>query len=400
MTELFSETYRRDPYPLLARLRERTPVFHHAASGTWMLLRYDDVKRALANHEAFSSAVSPPGALTADWLIFSDTPRHSRLRALIMRAFTPRAVAALEPRIHERVSSLLDGAEGNDDVDFIRDIAVPLPLAVIAEMFGAPTDDLPRFRTWTDAIVALSHTVSGGPNVDRAVNGARRANEEMRTYLPSLIAERRMRARDDLLSRLIAAELDGPRLSDDEILGFFQLLLLAGHETTTNLLANSVLLYGEHPEQLALVRAAPGLLEPAIEETLRFRSPVQTVFRYTRRAVDVGDQTIPAGAMVLLMLGAANRDPARFDRGDTFDVTRDPNPHVGFGHGIHYCIGAPLARLEARIALREIYRRFERIERTDDAPWAPREAFHVHGPTRLPVRLVPRADRVASFSEL
>jgi cytochrome P450 len=390
MTTLFSEAYRRDPYPPLASLRDRGPVFRDPASGTWMLLRYDDVKRALANHDAFSSAVSPPGTLTSDWLIFADPPRHARLRALIMRAFTPRAVAALEHRIRARVSMLLDDAERGEEVDFVRDIAVPLPLAVIAEMLGAPTDDLTRFRGWTDAIVALSHTVTGGPNVQRAVDGARRADTQMREYLPSLIEERRMQARDDLLSRLVHADLDGERMSENEILGFFQLLLLAGHETTTNLLGNAVLGFDEHPDQLALLRAAPGLLEPAVEEVLRFRSPVQTVFRYTRRDVRVGDETIPAGAMVLLMLGAANRDPARFDRPDRFDIARDPNPHVGFGHGIHYCIGAPLARLEARVALEELYRRVERVERVDHSPWEPREAFHVHGPSRLPVRLVPR----------
>jgi len=390
MTSLFSEGYRRNPYPVLARLRERGSVFHDPASGTWMLLRYDDVKCALASHEVFSSVVSPPGTLTSDWLIFADPPHHARLRALIMRAFTARAVGTLEQRIHERISTLLEDAQRGGNVDFVRDIAVPFPLTVIAEMLGAPTDDLPRYRRWTDAIVALSHTVSGGPGLERAVECARHANGEMRAYLPPLLEERRVRARDDLLSRLVLTDVDGERVSDDEILGFFQLLLLAGHETTTNLLSNAVLAFDEYPDQLALLRAAPGLLEPAIEEVLRFRSPVQTVFRHTRREVNVGDETIPAGAMVLLMLGAANRDPSRFDRPDRFDIAREAVPHVGFGHGIHYCIGAPLARLEARIALEELYRRFERIERADDSPWEPREAFHVHGPSRLPVRLVRR----------
>jgi cytochrome P450 len=228
--------------------------------------------------------------------------------------------------------------------------------------------------------------VSGEARASAAIDRARTANAEMREYVGRLVDERRRAPRSDLLTRLAQADDAGERLSDDEILGFFQLLMLAGHETTTNLISNAVLSFIEHPDQLALVRVAPELLVPAIEEVLRYRSPVQAVFRATRREANVNGQAIPPGQLVLLMLGAANRDPRQFDSAGAFDVTRHPNTHIAFGHGAHYCIGAPLARLESRIALELLLARWARFERATEAPWAPREAFHVHGPSRLALR--------------
>jgi cytochrome P450 len=192
-----------------------------------------------------------------------------------------------------------------------------------------------------------------------------------------------------LLTRLTEAEVDGERLTAEEILGFFQLLLLAGQETTTNLITNAVLCLVEHPDQLARLRAAPELLPSAIEEVLRYRSPFQWFYRVTRRDAEVHGQTIPAGKLVLVGVGAANRDPKQFRDAGRFDITRDPNPHLGFGHGIHFCLGAPLARLEARVALTDILGRLEGLALANDEPWEPRPALHVHGPTRLPVRFAP-----------
>jgi cytochrome P450 len=213
----------------------------------------------------------------------------------------------------------------------------------------------------------------------------------MAAYLPPFLAARRVAPRDDLLTRLVEAEVDDERLGDDEILAFFQLLLLAGHETTTNLIGNAVVSLLDHPDELARLRRDPELVPSAVEEVLRFRTPVQAAFRVTTREVEMHGQTIPAGAMVLAWIGSANRDPAHFDDPARFDVGRDPNPHVAFGHGIHFCVGAPLARLEGRIALAALLDRLTDLRHAGDGRWEPRQAFHVHGPSRLPIRFRPRA---------
>ena len=211
----------------------------------------------------------------------------------------------------------------------------------------------------------------------------------MRACLPDLIAQRRAAHQDDLLTRLVEAEVDGERLTPEEILGFVQLLLVGGQETTANLINNAVLCFLEHPDQLARLRAAPDLLPSAIEEVLRYRSPLQWMPRATRRDVEMHGQVIPAGKLVLPMIGSANRDPKQFRDAGRFDITRDPNPHIAFGHGIHACLGAPLARLEARIALADFLERVQGFELASDEPWEPRKALDVHGPSRLPIRFTP-----------
>jgi cytochrome P450 len=217
------------------------------------------------------------------------------------------------------------------------------------------------------------------------VKDFRAATDEMNDYLTSVLADRRASPKDDLLTRLVQAELDGERLTQPEILGFFQLLLLAGSETTTNLINNAALCFIEHPSELARVKAAPELLPKAIEEVLRYRSPLQWMFRVPKRDVEMHGQKIPAGKVVLTMIGSANRDPKVFPDPNRFDVTRDPNPHVAFGQGIHFCLGAALARLEARIALAEFLGRMGEFKRLREEPWEPRQGLHVHGPTRLPI---------------
>jgi len=264
---------------------------------------------------------------------------------------------------------------------------------VIAELLGVPPEDWRRFRAWSDVIADLANTLQGGDAAMRAAADFGAVHLEMQGYLAPHLAARRAVGRDDLLSRLVHAEVDGARLTDDELLGFFELLLLAGHETTTNLIDNAVLSLAEHPQQLVRLRAQPELLALAIEEVLRWRSPVQAVFRTTRHAVSLHGETIPAGALVLAMLGSANRDPAQFPDAEAFDVGRTPNAHVAFGHGIHFCVGAPLARLEARIALTELLSAFHSFELASDAPWTPRSAFHVHGPSRLDIRFKPARER-------
>jgi len=213
--------------------------------------------------------------------------------------------------------------------------------------------------------------------------------EEMRAYLSDLIEARRKAPRDDLLTRLVEAEVDGERLTEEELLGFFQLLLSAGTETTTNLINNAILCLVENPDQLARLRAAPDLLPSAIEEVLRYRSPGQVMYRETKRDVEMHGQVIPAGRFVLAVIGSANRDPQQFRDPDRFDIGRDPNPHIAFGHGIHFCLGAALSRLEARVALSDLLERVKGFELASDEPWEPRKALHVHGPIRLPIRFEP-----------
>ncbi|HEX8693790.1 MAG TPA: cytochrome P450 [Longimicrobium sp.] len=389
MLDLTSAEVRRDPYALYERLRSAAPVFHDPRSDRWMLLDYESVRRALTDHASFSSVAAPPASKPGQWFIFSDPPRHTRLRALVSRAFTPRSVAGLEPRIGEISRGLLDRVAGRGEMDLVAEFSAPLPMMVIAELLGAPATDWRRLRGWSDAVLALVLTLSGGAEAERAVGAFAAAHAEMEAYLAELAEERRAAPRDDLLTRLVEAEVDGERLAEGEILGFFQLLLLAGHETTTNLISNAVLCLGEHPDQLERLRAAPGLLPAAVEEVLRYRSPVQAVFRVTTRDVAVHGRTIPAGKLVFAMIGSANRDPRQFADPGRFDVARDPNPHIAFGHGIHFCIGSPLARLEARVALAQLLERLPGLELAGGAPWEPREAFHVHGPSRLPVRFQP-----------
>ncbi|HEU4882461.1 MAG TPA: cytochrome P450 [Longimicrobium sp.] len=394
MMDFLSDDIRRDPYPLYARLREASPLLHDPRMDAWMVFDYDGVKRTLQDHESFSGSPATAGRPAPDWFIFADPPRHTRMRGLLARAFTPRSVAALEPRIRWLSRALLDRSIERGEMDLAADFSVPLPLLVIAEMVGIPVADRPRFNRWGDVILDLSHTLPGGDGAERASQAYRAVAAEMHDYVARLVDDRRVDPADDLLTRLVHAEVEGERLTTLEILGFVQLLLIAGQETTTNLLNNAILCFIQHPDQLARLRAMPHLLPSAIEEVLRYRSPVQWMFRFTRTEVQMHGTTIPAGTMVLPMIGSANHDAAHFADPERFDVARDPNPHLAFGHGIHHCIGAALGRLEARIALADLLERLHDVELASAEPWEPRRALHVHGPARLPIRFK-RGERAA-----
>ena len=393
MLDLFSDEMRRNPYPVFDQLRSSAPVFHVPPLDLWLILDYEGVKRALVDHDAFSSDLSHvsghgnPG----EWFIFFDPPRHTKLRALIAKAFTPRVVANLEPRIRELWCQLLDQTIERGEMDLPADFAVPLPMLVIAQMLGVPLADWPRYKRWSDTILKIANTISSDAEARRVIEEYRAVTAEIRAALPELIARcaQAESGRDYLLTRLVEAEVDGERLTPEEILGFVQLLLVGGQETTANLINNAVLCFMEHPDQLTRLRAAPALLPGAIEEVLRYRSPVQWMPRATRRAVPMHGQVIPAGKLVLPLLGSANRDPQQFRAPGGFDITRDPNPHLAFGQGIHACLGAPLARLEARIALTDFLERVRDFARASDEPWEPRKALGVHGPSRLPIRFTP-----------
>lgn len=394
MHDLFSDKVRRNPFPMYEYMRSENPVLKAPPPfDLWMIFDYQQVKRALTDHAAFSSAVRGP----KDWFIFFDPPRHTKLRGLLKTALTPRVFASLEPRIRELSRQLLDQCLPRGEMDLATEYAVPLPMMVISEMIGIPLSDWERFKRWSDGVLRLSYTLRGLDNAEamRGFDEFLKVTAEMNDYLRERIAQRRESsvsdesAQVDLLSRLIDAEVDGQRLTHDEILGFFQLLVVGGQETTANLINNAILCLLEHPDQLAMIRANMDLLPSAIEEVLRYRSPLQWVMRTPAHDIEISGQTIPAGQLVLAMIGSANRDPQQFPDPARFDISRDPNPHVAFGHGIHFCMGAALARLEAKIALTDLLERTKDMALASNEPWQPRRALHVHGPSHLPIQFEP-----------
>lgn len=386
MTDLFSDEMRRNPYPTYEHMRRHSPVLHVPAFDSWLLFDYASVKRALSNHAAFSSRVGP------EWLLFLDPPRHTQLRALVSKAFTPGVVANLEPRIRQLCGEFLDRVIERGQIDLAAEFSVPLPLSVIAELIGIPMEQRERFERWSDAILQLSYDLLGNEDGTKAKHLYRSVTTEMTAYLEVMIAGRRNTPKDDLLTKLIQAEVEGVKLSLKEIVNFVQILLVGGQETTTHLINNSILCLLENPDQLARLKQAPALMPSAIEEVLRVRSPLQWTPRLTLEQIELCGQTIPAGKRVLAIMGSANHDPAVFERPEQFDIARDPNPHLAFGHGIHSCLGAALARLEARIALPMLLERLQNLELASHQPWTPRRALHVHGPVALPVRFTPGSE--------
>ncbi|MFC6750005.1 cytochrome P450 [Deinococcus aquaticus] len=343
-------------------------------SGLWMVFGYDDVQRTLSDWKAFSSERGRPRGENAQTalsssIISTDPPRHRQLRSLVEQAFTPRQVRALEPRIAQLVDELLSPVQGAGRMDFIRDFAYPLPVIVIAEILGIPATDRDAFKRWSDAVV------TGDPSGSR----------EMGAYFARLIEQRRADPGDDLISGLIAAQLDGEHLDTQELLGFCILLLVAGNETTTNLLANTLLCWQDAPEAYDRVRADRTLLPGTIEESLRYRSPVQSMYRVAAQDVELGGQTIPEGSPVLAWIGSANRDPAQFPEPGTFDPARTPNRHLAFGNGVHFCLGAPLARLEASVALNAVLDRLPDLRVALDASLDAIPSQIVYGVKALPV---------------
>lgn len=395
MLDFLSDDTRRNPFPAYDAIRSRSAVVHDPRSDAWMVFDYAGVKRVLTDHEVFSSAVTP-APLISKWLIFSDTPRHTKLRGLISKAFTPRMIAGLEPRIRELSRELLDRVIDRGEMDLAAEYSIPLPMMVIAEVLGVAARDWPRFREWGDLILKLSYTIGASEEAMKTVSeGFRTVTAEMGAYLKDALEPRRLTPGDDLLSLLAQAEVGAERLTDAEILGFFQLLLVAGTETTTNLLNNAILCLIENPEEMEKLRASSSLLASAIEEVLRYRSPVQWMFRATKSEVALHGHVIPAGKLVLPMIGSANRDPRQFLEPSRFNVAREPNPHLAFGQGIHFCLGASLSRLEARIGLEDLLRRMKTVRLKSSAPWEPRNALHVHGPARLPICFEPAGRVVA-----
>ncbi|MGW4891926.1 cytochrome P450 [Kitasatospora sp. NPDC004240] len=374
------------------RMRDEEPVSHDVRAGVWHVFRYAETEQILADPAVFSSDFSDLTPSQEDVDLFSrgnlirkDPPDHRKLRALVGKAFTPRVVAGLAPRITAITGELLDAVEGADRIELVSDLAYPLPVIVITELLGIPPEDRATFRRWAEALVSPG-SGSGGliPNEER-VRSMALVMREMNPYCLDHIRSRRARPKDDLISALAAAEVDGQRLADEEMVGFVSLLLLAGHITTTVLLGNAVLALAEDPEAAAALRADRSLLPTAIEEVLRHRAPLAPMTRRTTREVEIGGRVIPAGEIIVAWLSSANRDERVFPDPDRLDVRRRPNPHLSFGHGIHFCVGAPLARLETRIALDLMLDRWEGFSAGPGVEF--HDARGIFGPKRLPLLL-------------
>ncbi|HZP57637.1 MAG TPA: cytochrome P450 [Dehalococcoidia bacterium] len=358
-----------NPYPFFAMLRESAPVVQLGALGLWAVARYDDVVRVLRDHETFSSEVSAEamaGGEVLPSMIFNDPPMHTRLRGLISKAFTPRMVELQRESIERRCRELVDAMCAAERSDVVAALAYPLPVMVIANMLGVQDGDLATFKRWSDAIIEnLPSTLLMG-DADLMAD----INVEFDDYFRARLDKLRREPEDNLLSGLVHAETEDGRLSESDLLVICRLLLVAGNETTTGLIVNSFRVFSEFPQVLTRLRAEPALIPSMIEETLRYYAPFAATFRRTKRAVEVAGTTIPANQRVLVLLASANRDAAQFDRPDEFVIDRDPNRHVAFGMGIHYCLGAPLARLEAQIALQTLVPRVTRVTLEASEPGA------------------------------
>ena len=389
------QDFRQNPYPAYRRFREADPVHWSAVFGFWVCTRYDDIVSILRHSKASANprdwerfddyvealgGTGPADAMQSRWMLLKNPPDHTRLRKLVTKAFTPRVVENMRAHIQDIVHGLLDAVHAKRRFDIIQDLAFPLPVIVIAELIGVPTQDREYFKDWTAALArSLDPIIT--PEITQAAD---KATEELLAYFTALVAERRDSPQDDLLSGLIAAEEEGDKLDEDELLAMTILLFAAGHETTMNLIGNGMLALFRNPDQMAKLKVDPALIKTAVEEFLRYDGSVQITARAALEDIEVGGKTIRKNQQALLLLGAANRDPAHFSDPDRLDITRQENPHLTFGHGIHHCLGAPLARVEAQIAINSMLRRMPDIQlATDQLEW--RDMLTLRGLKALPV---------------
>lgn len=392
---LFGPEMREDPYPFYRRLREADPVYWSEKFQAWIVTAFDEVvaglndlrlssdRIALFRQLAHSPDLEPLFSFLSKRMVLTDPPRHTRLRALVSKTFTPHVVEGMRPHVQQLVDGFLDAVQPAGRMDVMADLAFPLPSTVICELLGLPPEDRGRLKTWSDALIVYFSTHPAEITNEQwqlALRGMHDINDYTRTALARIRAE----GRPGLLPLLADAEIDGDRLSEEELFANVNLLLVAGHETTMCLIGNGVYELLKHPDQLALVKADPARIPGAVEEFLRFDCPVQFTHRIALEDLTLGGKTIRKGQFVFLFLAAANRDPKHFPDPDTLDITRPPGKHLTFGQGHHFCPGAPLARLEAQIAFTTMLRRLPNLTLAIDRVTY-RDNFNLRGPQALPV---------------
>jgi cytochrome P450 len=392
----FLPSFATNPYPAYASLRSTEPVHYSPTLQAWVLTSYEACDRVLRDPQTFSNnpmlATSqiarqfqqqrhefPLGDVPT--VLNSDAPVHTRLRGIVSQAFTPRVIEGLRGGIEEITDELLDDAPAGEPFDLVQTLALPLPVVVIAELLGVPVSDRELFKRWSTSIADVATNLFSTPE---AIESTKHASTELIAYLTGFVEERRRAPREDLISALVQAEDNGSRLTRDEVLAFTIVLLIAGHETTINLIDNGVLALLEAPEQAALLRDDRALIPDAIEEFLRFDSPVQGLIRVATHDVELGGQHLKAGDALIVMIGAANRDPQRFDQPDRLDIRRADKRHLSFGLGPHFCLGAPLARLEAQVAFGALLERFPEMALAGKPERG--GTFILRGLSRLPVQ--------------
>jgi cytochrome P450 len=386
-------SYKANPYAFYAQIRNEAPIYKTvlpSGEAVYLVTRYQDVQTSLKDPRLVKNIQNarPQGLLgkmgfggfNNSNMLRADPPDHTRLRRLASEAFKPKYISEMRGHIEQITNQLLDKVQAAGTMDLIADLAFPLPITIISEMLGVPASDHHQFRDWSNALIASGALSSERPHVGVELL-------QLGNYVRVLIAEHRKHPQDDLVSQLIAAEHDDDHLNDMELIGTIILLLIAGHETTVNLIGNGMLALLQHPDQIALLQHNPALIKPAIEEILRYVNPVQLVNRYAAEAIEIGGQHIPRGSHLQLVLAAANHDPAYVHDPEQLNITREEARHVAFSQGIHYCLGAPLARLEGEIAVATLLKRMPNI-RLGIAPelleWRP--AFELRGLKSLPVR--------------
>ncbi len=387
---LVSEKVKANPYDLYERLRRQDPVHRMRLVKAWALTQYEDVNTVLLDHKRFSNEERFAHTQYRTLLDF-DPPDHTRLRSLVSQAFTPRAVSELGPRIQRIVDELLDAVADKDRFDLIGDFAFPLPVIVIAEMLGVPAQDRERFKDWSNDVALSIEPILD----DEQIGRAQRSTAELFEYFEGILEQRRRSPQDDMISALLAVEEEGDRLTHEELLSMLVLLLVAGNETTRNLIGNGMLALLRNPDQLQRLRENPDLLDTAIDELLRYDSPVQLNLRIAREDVEIGGKQIRAGQRIVSIIGAANRDPAVFTAPDVLDIGRREKSHISFGRGIHHCLGAPLAVLEGRIVFTNLLARFASIRLLSEPEY--RDQIVLRGVENLWVE-VARSPRIEDFN--
>ncbi|HEX9839188.1 MAG TPA: cytochrome P450 [Anaerolineales bacterium] len=389
MSNLDNPEIRADPYPFYAQLRSQDPVHWDEMLGFWVLTRYADISSVYADArfsraqglrrgferlpEAEQRIAEPVYRTFSKTMFYSDPPYHTRLRGLVNNAFTPNAVEQMRPHVQRMVDSLLDAVQAQGEMDAIQDLAHPLPVLVISQMLGLPAEERGRFKQWSDDLFAILGSV---PHAPEAMEHASRSLAELTDYLTALSHSRRQKPQNDLISALVGVVEEGQRLTQEELIANVTILLSAGHETTSNLIGNGLLALLRNPNQMQMLREHPKLVASAVEEMMRYDNPVQIAYRSAAEDVEIGGKFIRKGQLVNSILAAGNRDPERFSEPDGFDITRDEGRHLGFGLGIHFCIGAPLVRLEAQIAFSTILRRFPELHlATENLEWQEHPIF-------------------------